>query len=363
MLEAGVGLPPRIWGFTWRGTDYTINALPLGAFVRLLGEEDPNDPERKALGEQVLLPDSLAAQPKWKRTIIIGAGAVINLIAAVMLFSVGLMIPHPVSVGGAKIAMVAPDSPAASQGLQVGDEILTVNGRHAASTQDASYLLRLYQGSNIDLTLKRRDARDGSQIIDKTVYSRWNPQNYTDACGVSQTSGPIGIQIGPVSVAPVSITAQERADLEKTATDQWKDYRKDIKPGSPAYCYAGTDFGFRGLSAAQCSNLDDQSLAEAEALKANLFSESTSSCVVFEPGPQFEGLSKTEWQPPWTAVPDGARLSYESLILFRNQIWSWARGFVDSQFAGPVGIAQATGEVVDQAGWLLAASTSPPCSA
>src|SRR4029078_7498384 len=99
VLEAGIGLPPRIWGFTWRGTDYTLNALPLGAFVRLLGEEDPNDPERKALGEQVLLPDSLAAQPKWKRTIIIGAGAVINLIAAVVLFSVGLMIPHPVSVG------------------------------------------------------------------------------------------------------------------------------------------------------------------------------------------------------------------------------------------------------------------------
>ena len=122
VLEAGIGLPPRVAGFTWRGTDYTLNLLPLGAFVRLLGEEDPNDPERKALGEHVQLPDSLAAQPKWKRTIIIGAGAVINLIAAVVLFSVGLMIPHPVSVGGAKIGFVAPDSPAATAKLQEGDE-------------------------------------------------------------------------------------------------------------------------------------------------------------------------------------------------------------------------------------------------
>ena len=40
VLEAGIGLPPRIWGFTWRGTDYTINALPFGAFVRMLGEEE-----------------------------------------------------------------------------------------------------------------------------------------------------------------------------------------------------------------------------------------------------------------------------------------------------------------------------------
>ena len=39
VLEAGIGLPPRIWGFRWRNTDYTLNALPIGAFVRLLGEE------------------------------------------------------------------------------------------------------------------------------------------------------------------------------------------------------------------------------------------------------------------------------------------------------------------------------------
>jgi regulator of sigma E protease len=352
VLEAGIGLPPRIWGFTWHGTDYTINALPLGAFVRMLGEEDPNDPERKQLGEEVMLPDSLAAQPKWKRTIIISSGAVINLIAAVVLFSVGLMIPHPVSIGGAKIAMVAPNSPAQSAGLQEGDEILKVNGREADSTQRASYLLRLYQGSDIDLTLKRRDARDGSQVIEQSVYSRWNPKNYTDACGVEQTSGPIGIQIAPVSVAPVSLTAQEKATLENNSKDAWKEYKKDIAPGSPAFCYAGTDFGFRGLSAAQCSNLDEQSRAEAEALKADLFSESQDACFVFEPGPQYEALSKTEWEPPWQAIPDGTRLSYESLILFRNQIWSWVRGFVDPQVAGPVGIAQATGEVVHEAGWL-----------
>jgi len=68
VLEAGVGLPPRIWGFTWRGTDYTINALPFGAFVRMLGEEDPSDPQ------------SLAAQVKWKRIVIIASGAFMNLV-------------------------------------------------------------------------------------------------------------------------------------------------------------------------------------------------------------------------------------------------------------------------------------------
>jgi regulator of sigma E protease len=45
-------------------------------------------------------------------------------------------------------------------------------------------------------------------------------------------------------------------------------------------------------------------------------------------------------------------MSFESLILARNQIWSLMRGFGGSPLTGPVGIAQATGEVVKQAGWL-----------
>jgi len=57
VLEAGLGYPPRVWGFTWHGTIYSINLLPLGGFVRMLGEEDPTDPR------------SLAAAPRWKRGI------------------------------------------------------------------------------------------------------------------------------------------------------------------------------------------------------------------------------------------------------------------------------------------------------
>ena len=46
VLEFGVGFPPRIKGLVWRRgeTEYTVNWLPVGGFVRLLGEEDPSDP-------------------------------------------------------------------------------------------------------------------------------------------------------------------------------------------------------------------------------------------------------------------------------------------------------------------------------
>ncbi len=340
VLEAGIGLPPRIAGFTWRGTDYTINAIPLGAFVRMLGEEDPSDPQ------------SLAAQPKWKRTVIIGAGVFMNLVLAITLFTAGLMIPHTVSVAGARIADVVPNSPAASADLRGGDQILAVNGRAVDSQQDASYLLRLHQGSNIDLKIKRTDPRSGPAVISKSVYSRWNPKSYDDECGVQRSQGPIGISVGPAFTQATTTTAAERTTIEAASEKNFAEYKQNIAPGAPPSCFGGAAFGFRPLTAAQCGALDPEDKAAAESLKARLFAGTEFPCYQFSQPQAYIVPTERRMEPPWTAIPQGTRLSYESLIMARNQIWGVMRGFGDSPFTGPVGIAQATGEVVDQAGWL-----------
>lgn len=301
VLEAGVGLPPRLWGVTWRGTEYTVNALPLGGFVRLLGEEDPSDPQ------------SLAAAPKWKRAVILASGAFMNLVLAVILFSVALMIPRTISAGGAQITQVAPDSPAANAGLQPGDQIVKINGRKADSTQDASYLIRLYQGSHIDMTIKRNDPRSGAQTLTKNVYGRWNPGTYTDDCGIEHMEGPTGITIGTTFGQQVPLTADERARLQQEAARQEEQLKREAKPGSPASCY-----------------------------------------TVTVPSTRFVPFTRTRSEAPWVAVPHAARMSLESVILMRNQIWTFARQFSTPTSArpiGPVGIAQATGEVIDEAGW------------
>ncbi len=353
VLEAGIGIPPKIWSFRWHDTDYSINALPLGAFVRMLGEEDPSDPE------------SLAAQPKWKRTVIIGSGAFMNIVVAVILFSVALMLPHTVSVGGAKISSVAPDSPAAHAGLQEGDEITKVNGRSVKSFEDASYLIRLYQGSHIDFTITRPNPRTGvaqTKNIDN-VYARWNPQPFADACGVKQKEGPTGITIGHGASVPVSRTPQETAQLFTQSKQDVAAYNKQVAPGSPGYCYGGANFGFVPLNSALCNDLGGQQRADAVALKQQLFAKAPAPCYQFSPGPALEAQTTSTHQAPLTAIKNGARMSAETVILARNQVWSLVRGFTQAQpLTGPVGIAQATGEVVHQAGWqsliLLAASIS-----
>ncbi len=342
VLEAGVGLPPRIWGFRWRDTDYTINALPLGAFVRMLGEEDPTDPQ------------SLAAQPKWKRTIILASGAFMNLVLAIVLFTLALMIPHTVSAGGALIAQVAPGSPAEQAGLMAGDQIKTIDGRTAANTADASYLIHLHQGSTIDFTLLRKNPGTGDlETVAASVYARWDPPTYKDDCGVPVAQGPTGITIGAVNTLPVTTTAAERAKLETQSEKDFATYKDHMASDAPSWCYAGTAFGFSSLTAAQCADrLDEQGQADAAALKARLFPTLQDPCVVWNAPHASEAVTKLTWEAPQTAIPHGLRLSFESLILARNQIWSFARGFGGSPFSGPVGIAQVTGEVVKQAGWL-----------
>ncbi len=95
------------------GTQYTLNWIPLGAFVRMTGEENPSDPR------------SLAAQPKRWRLAVLLAGPVANVLAALLLLTAGYVTGHPelfhVRVGG-----VEAGSAAEAAGFQIDDVILSI---------------------------------------------------------------------------------------------------------------------------------------------------------------------------------------------------------------------------------------------
>ncbi|HXF51927.1 MAG TPA: M50 family metallopeptidase [Dehalococcoidia bacterium] len=294
VLEFGIGYPPRIWGVRRGETEYTINIVPLGGFVRLLGEEDPSDPR------------SLAAKPRWVRIIVLASGAGMNLVLAVFLFALALSIPREVDVGKAIILDVQPNSPAERAGLQPGDLILEVEGREIQNVGDVSRQVLLNLGEDITFKVKR-----GQEIITTKAHARFDPPNAIDpktgevakdyeTCETLQ-QGATGITVGPAFGSVRPIPEEERLRrLEE-------------------------------LRALPCAppNLD---LADI---------------------PQFEITPFTEVQrePPWTALKDGVRISYESLILARNEVIRWITGGSRPQLSGPVGIAQATGEVVEEAGW------------
>ena len=95
VTEFGFGFPPRLFGVRYGETTYTVNLIPLGGFVKMVGEESPSDPR------------SLAAKSPGTRFLVMAAGPFMNLILAVLLFSVMFMIPQEVTVGDVLVVEVS----------------------------------------------------------------------------------------------------------------------------------------------------------------------------------------------------------------------------------------------------------------
>src|SRR5262249_25656582 len=117
--EFGFGLPPRLIGFQRNGVIYSINWIPFGAFVKMLGEEDPT------------APGSFASKPRWIRVIVLMAGSAMNFLLAVVAFSMVYVVgvPRLAPDGPVQLANIAPDSPASAAGLQPGDVIVAFDGQ------------------------------------------------------------------------------------------------------------------------------------------------------------------------------------------------------------------------------------------
>ncbi|MBI2048306.1 MAG: site-2 protease family protein [Parcubacteria group bacterium] len=162
--EFGIGYPPRalLLGVV-RGTQYTINWLPFGGFVRLLEEDGAEDPDRlKRSG-------SFAAAPKWKQAIILLAGVAANAVFGWLLFAGGFMSGMPVVVSEPAadahllVTTVVPGSPAEHAGLHVGDQILSVTeggkaGAPVLTPEAVVEFVRTRGGKSLDVSYQRNGA-------------------------------------------------------------------------------------------------------------------------------------------------------------------------------------------------------------
>lgn len=119
IAELGLGFPPRLFAFKRKGTEYSINAIPLGAFVRPEGDTG------------VASSNSLSTRSPWVRIWVSLAGPLANVVLAFLLFSGNFILPVQVTVGGeggAEIMRVLDGSPAALGGIEVGDAFLRIDG-------------------------------------------------------------------------------------------------------------------------------------------------------------------------------------------------------------------------------------------
>lgn len=143
VTEFGFGFPPRLWGVKYKETIYSINWLPLGGFVKMVGEEDPTEP------------GSFARQPAWKRAVVLAAGSFMNLVLPVVIFTVLFTLPHDVVVGDVRIVTVMPNSPASEAGLRAGDVITHIDGDKVDNHLDLVGRSRAKLGRETELLVRR----------------------------------------------------------------------------------------------------------------------------------------------------------------------------------------------------------------
>lgn len=168
--EFGIGFPPKLKGWRYRGTEYTINLLPLGGFVRLEGEN--NESQTK---------DSFATKSFLVKTKVLFAGVAMNLAIAYVLFvflcitgfanTLPFDLPtwgpiRPVAAESSRLAAITigPDSAAHTAGMETGDEIVSLNGTHPDTEPQLRELTSSLAGQTVTLSYRHE-----GKIIDKTV--------------------------------------------------------------------------------------------------------------------------------------------------------------------------------------------------
>ncbi len=151
VLEFGFGIPPKAWGKKIGETILSINWLPIGGFVRLLGEDEV---DKEILENH----RSFAAQNVWKRIIVVVAGVTMNLVLAWVLFYIVIIaqnfqVVYPTLDPVVTVAGTQPGSPAAEAGIKIGERVLAVDGTSVGSIEEARKLIRSKEQGSLTLTL------------------------------------------------------------------------------------------------------------------------------------------------------------------------------------------------------------------
>nr|WP_315115065.1 RIP metalloprotease RseP [uncultured Clostridium sp.] len=162
--EFAIGMGPKLVGFKSGETAYNIKLLPIGGYVKMLGED----------GEETFDERAFSNKSSLQKLSIVAAGPIMNLILAIVIFSI---------IAGSKgyfapiISKVVPNLPAQVAGIQEGDKILKINNKKILTWEDFYTQVYMNKGETMDITVKRgneitttkvtpvKDEKEGNYIV------------------------------------------------------------------------------------------------------------------------------------------------------------------------------------------------------
>jgi regulator of sigma E protease len=316
--EFGIGFPPRAFAVRRNGIDYSINWLPIGGFVKIVGENGDSDDPR-----------SFGRAAAWKRIIVLAAGSAMNLLLALLIFA-GMSIAgtREVDAPWTGVTSVSENQPAQVAGMLPGDKIVSVAGQTVATSDDIRALSRKYAGTPTEFVVER----DGQRKT-LTITPNVNPAN----------GAYLGIVLEPW-VSPAKV-GDVRADSPAA--------KAGLLPGDEIVEINGTSVNNVPLA----TNLITQSETPPKVVvKRN---GEVQPAVTLDAGGgnratygfSFERPFKTVYYNPLEAMGRALSNTWDVVSSVPRGIAQAFQGQAQGPgVTGPVGIGQLTGEVAEQGG-------------
>lgn len=151
-----IGFGPRLYGWKRGRTDYMVSGIPLGGYVKMVGEEPDSDLDEDDI------PYSFTHKKVWQRSLIVAAGPVFNFLLAIVLYFFLYWI-HGTYFYPPVVGEIGPETAAFKSGLMVGDEILYAGDKKIESWSQFEKRVKKSDGKEFLLKIKRGE--DEKEII------------------------------------------------------------------------------------------------------------------------------------------------------------------------------------------------------
>ncbi len=204
--EFSIGMGPALWKKIYKGTQYSLRALPVGGYVALEGEESPESQqaeavrdEREAEDENPVPPEQrtgipLNEAPVWQRVLVMVAGAFMNFVLGFVVLVI-LVAAQEGAITSKTIYSIENDALCGQTGLQAGDEIVAVNGRRCFVANDILYELVRTEAYRARFTVKR-----GGQKVElpDVQFDTWQDED-------GQTHMTLGFTVYGIKKTPLNV--------------------------------------------------------------------------------------------------------------------------------------------------------------
>jgi regulator of sigma E protease len=320
--EFGIGIPPRIFGIRRGETIYSINAVPVGAFVRTAGENDPT------------VPRSLAGKGPWTRLGVYVAGPLANIFLAFVLLSAFFALPYSVISGnGVMVHAVEVNSSAEEAGIEPGDIILEVEGQPVRRQGDIQNIVNsVAEGQGITLLLLRNGQEEEIGLVPK-----FDPGKQRRLIGVFLPWWNVVRQVGEGSPS----------------------YEAGLRPGDAVLSINGQPVYNNESMSNALRSLEEGEQMKVLVLPSGETQETEEMFAIYDGAETLPGVDmrwvtgahiEQERIPVWRAVYLGASYIVYMPVLIMEAIPLIIES-PDMALVGPIGAGQLTVEVVQSSGF------------